>query len=71
MKNMQIRGEPIGVTTFEFALLPNDGKLVIVDAIERDQPHEYDQSLGYMAIDMEEQDWILKKRNTMFKRKDT
>ena len=68
---MQIRGEPIGVTTFEFALLPNDGKLVIVDAIERDQPHEYDQSLGYMAIDMEEQDWVLKKRNTMFKRKDT
>ena len=46
------------MTTFEFALLPNDGKLVIVDAIERDQPHEDDQSLGYMAIDMEEQDWI-------------
>ena len=36
MKNMQIRGEPIGVTTIELSLLPNEGKLIIVDAIERD-----------------------------------
>ena len=33
---MQIRGEPLGVTTFEFVLLPGEGRLVIVDAIERD-----------------------------------
>jgi len=32
MQNMKIRGEPEGVTTFGFILLPGDGKLVIVDA---------------------------------------
>ena len=42
MKNMQIRGEPIGVTTIELSLLPNEGKLIIVDAIERDQPYEFE-----------------------------
>jgi len=32
MLNMHIRGEPEGVTTFGFVLLPGDGKLIIVDA---------------------------------------
>lgn len=59
---MQIRGEPGGVTTFEFILFPGDGRLVIVDAIERDQPFQFEQSLVYQALEMEEDDYPLAKK---------
>ena len=65
MVNMQIRGEPPGVTTFEFVLLPGEGRLVIVDAKERERDFSFEQSLGYRAEDMEEEDFGKARRQTV------
>lgn len=55
MENLAIRGEDPTVRTLEFTLEPFLGNLVIVDAVQRDQPFEFEYQLSF-SIDSKQEE---------------
>ena len=52
MTNMQIRGEAVGKTTLSFKLEPNDGRIVIIDAIKRNESYKFEYQVSSCIKDI-------------------
>ena len=52
MTNMQIRGEAVGKTTLSFKLEPNDGRIVIIDAINRNESYKFEYQISSCIKDI-------------------
>ena len=52
LNNLQLRDDTMEAndTTLNITLQPGEGKLVVIDAIERDRPYSFAESLGFETL---------------------